>query len=98
LQASGAGVLGGPLAFREHRPSYISLSLEIQAALPRIPTGRTINATPLRALVASRHEAAFLTHRAHQPVGAISPSTSLQPFGAMKKLQPSHWWSSFGLV
>ena len=36
-----------------------------------------------------------MTHRAHQPVGTMSPSTNLQPFGAMKKLQPSHWWPSF---
>ncbi len=41
---------------------------------------------------------AFLTHRAHQPVGAMSPSTILQPLGATKKLQPSHWWPSFGVA
>lgn len=34
--------------------------------------------------------------RAHQPVGAIVPSTILQAFGAIKKAQPSHWWPSFG--
>ncbi len=38
------------------------------------------------------------THKAHQPVGAISPSTSLQPLGAMKKLQPSHCLPSFGVA
>ena len=35
-------------------------------------------------------QAAFFTQSAHQPVGAISPSTILQPLGASKKLQPSH--------
>ena len=43
-------------------------------------------------------QAAFFTHRAHQPVAAMSPSTILQPLGAMKKLQPSHCFPSFGVV
>jgi hypothetical protein len=46
----------------------------------------------------ARQAPAFLTHRAHHPVGTISPSTILQLLGSTKKLQPLHCFPSFGVV
>jgi hypothetical protein len=47
---------------------------------------------------ARRPQAGFFTHRAHQPVGAMSPSTTLHALGATNWAQPSHWWPSFGVA
>ena len=39
----------------------------------------------------------FFTQIAHQPLGLIDPSTTLQALGASKCRQLSHCWSPFGL-
>ncbi len=39
----------------------------------------------------------FFTQIAHQPLGLIDPSTTLQALGASKCIQLSHCWSPFGL-
>ena len=62
--------------------------------LRRIGTGDLIR----RAEPTQPGQLGFFVHSAHQPVGEISPSTSLHELGATNWMQPSHWRPSFGLV
>jgi hypothetical protein len=87
-------------------PTWVShlmpIGLPVETAMPG-PCSSSHKASRLgiqaeTALNGLAQAGAFLTHKAHQPVGAMSPSTILQPFGAMKKLQPSHCRSSFGVA
>jgi hypothetical protein len=43
-----------------------------------------------------RRQAALFTHRRHQPLGEMAPSTSLQPLGETKFEQSSQSWPFFG--
>ena len=41
-------------------------------------------------IVTTENHADFLTQILHQPLGLMSPLTSLQALGAINRLQPSH--------